>query len=182
MRTYLLVPLAIMVVSCHKSNSNAGISYNDTHWNLGPYTYTKNYSNEAIDYIHAPSESGNMYLWDTLRVINCYGSGGTGAFTASVLNISIGNSALYTTPIDTRLKYPNNSYGSISCTIGSGAVSNTYSVQPQSNRDSVMTAIDNNGMCHINLAHPITLYLTSTTGGGIPGADTSYTLAMTDAF
>jgi hypothetical protein len=181
MRSFLCVPFALLAISCNKSTPIAEESYNDTRWTIGNYTYTKTYSTQTKDYFFVPGQSKNIQTEDSLVVINCYGSGGSGPYSASTLTINVGTNPLFTAPINTLGKYLDD-YISISCRVGTGSVSNLYAITPLSNSDTVISAVDNNGMCHINLTHPITLFLTATSGGGIPGADSCYTLTLKDAF
>lgn len=175
MKKYLFFGVMGLLLSCSKSSSNPS-GKGDSNWILGKYTYQR-----------AASSQNTNGIFTSMAVTTSGNGGNYGAYSGSALTIlfnNLGEGEYTLVAEDTLVKYTAARFITIDCTIGTavntGAV--MYSTAGQLPSATVDVSLDSAGKYHVTLKDSVTLIKNVVTGGGIPGAASSYGLTINNAF
>ncbi|MBN9382293.1 MAG: hypothetical protein J0H74_16100 [Chitinophagaceae bacterium] len=178
MKKYLFFGVMGLLFSCGKSSSgpSSGNGKGNSNWSLSNYTYQRGASSQ--------NPGGNFVS----MAVSTSGNGGNyGAYSGSSLTILFNNlgPGKYTLASeDTLVKYLGTKFITIDCTVGiavnTGAV--MYSTTGQLPSATVDVSKDPDGKYHVTIKDSVTLIKNIVTGGGIPGAASSYKLEINNAF
>lgn len=171
-----LIVILGLFTSCSKKSDPVNNPSNDSNWKFGAYTYTKGGSSQ---------DTKGQFV---AIVVSTSGNGGNyGAYSGSALTFTFPNNlgaGKYTlTSEDLMVASPGTKLMQVDCTIGTAV--NTGAILYSSDVNSATTAdvtIDTDGKYHITIANPVVLVKNVTVGNGIPGAATSYSLTVNNAY
>ncbi|QIH32734.1 hypothetical protein [Sphingobacterium sp. DR205] len=148
----------------------------ESSWKLGTYSYNRGASAQT-------NTSGLAGISVTTS-----GDGGNyGAYSGSALNVifrsSLGAGKYTLTTSSVMSANPNVRYMALTCTVGTAVSSGAVGyVATATSGGTADVTIDANGKYHVNITTPVTLVKTVVTGGGIPGAPSTYNLTVKNAY